>query len=766
MVDALRRFAWPLTAFTVAAAATVLCSTSHGLWDPLELDLLDSARSGTEAFPRPPLGPSSSVTFQSLLEHMHGAGRLPIALFGLATAVATFGLTRLATDARGASYGVLLLVGAPILVLNSRLVVGASPVVLAQTLVALAGFAALTADLADRRRLALAAGAFLLGTLVSAFGAGLLLGVMPGLLAAAITAWLAPVQVSSWTRYGLTALALACGVYVGFDVLRDAATYRFTLGGAARGDEPPAFHHAVEVAFHGLGPLAALAPLGAAWYFVDRREGRPELLARFALLWLALAYGAAVLFEARYGTTTFAAAPALAVLVAVVLRERDDLTEGSRFAALVVALFVGLAVRDALLFPAAAFDSLPVTALSIPDDVDLRPFHAAGALVFLAVTVPVLVVRLDGSLRSFAAPYRAVRDHFVRSRKGKLQIIGAGAMFVIMVILGVFGAVAPDALPMRSVIARGLGLVALAISAIPFVVAAAQLALRGARRLGRVRHGSVALAAGAWGLIFAFGTLPTLSRAFSPREVFDLLARHRTESEALVVLETAERAAHHYAAEPIVRAASAEYLASALDGDRRVWGLVPKSKLADVDRAFRAKHGEHVFVVDDGNPLAYLITSQALAGAASRNPLERFVVGTPVTPKHPVRAKLKGGYELVGYELVDVPAAIHPGERFTLRLVWFAERRGTRSYEVFVHLDGPGGRVHGDHKPVDGLYPSNTWNAGDYVIDEVKMRIPAHYAPGTYTLHVGLFQGSHRAEVIEGKKDNDNRIVAGTLEVR
>jgi hypothetical protein len=602
--------------------------------------------------------------------------------------------------------------------------------------------------------------------LVSALGAGLLLGVVPALFAAATVSWLAPSQVSPWARYGLTALALACVAYVGVDVMRDAATYRFTLGGAARGDEPPAFHRAVEMAFHGLGPLAALAPLAAAWYFAERRDDKPELLARFAMLWVAFAYGAAVLFEARYGTTTFAAAPALAVLVALLLRERDDVPEGSRLAALVVALFVGLAVRDALLFPASAFDSLPVTGLSIPEDVDLRLFHAAGALLFLAVAIPVLTVRLEGPLRSFGAPYRAIHERYARSSTGKLQVIAAAVAFVFMAILGVFGAVAPDAIPIRSVIARALGLGALAILAVPVIVAAFQLAYRGARRLGGARHGSVAVAAAASGLIFAFGTLPTLSRAFSPREVFDLLARHRTEGEELVVYETAERAVHHYAEEPVTRASAADQLAIAFDSKTRVWGLVPKSKLADVDRLFRAKHGEHVFVVDDGNPLAYLITNQALAGAASRNPLERFVLSQPVAPKHPARAKLKGGYEFLGYELVGDPAAIHPGERFTLRLFWFAERKGTRAYEVFVHLDGPGGRVHGDHLPVDGLYPSNMWNAGDYVIDEVKMRVPAHYAPGPYTLHVGLFQGSHRAEVIEGKKDNDNRIVAGTVEVR
>jgi hypothetical protein len=764
MNEVLRRFAWPLVAFVLAAAATVLGSTAPGLWDPLELDLLDATHASK--IDGAPLGPAATGFFDALFDEVHGAGRLPIAFFGLLTAAVTFALARLATDSRGASYAVLLLVGTPVLVLNSRLMLGDSPLVLAQAMVALGAFALVTVDLADRKRTALALAAFLGGALVSAFGAGILLGVMPGLLAAAVVSWIAPLEIDPRVRFGLSAFALACGAWIGVDVVRDAATYRATLGGAPRGDEPPAFHHAIEVAFHGLGPLAALAPLGAAWFFLERRVSKADLLARFAMLWVAFAYGASVLFEARYGITTFAAAPALAVLVALVLRARDERREGSRLAALIVALFVGLLIRDAMLFPESSFDSLSVKGLAIPDDVDLRPFHALGGLVFLAVAVPVLTVRLDGELRSLGAPYRALRAHYRGSVKAKLQLLALAVAFLVMAALGLVGAIAPDALSIRSVVTRALGFAALALLALPAVIALAQLAYRGARRLGHVRHGSLALAAAASGLIFAFGTLPTLSRAFSPRDVFDALSAHRGEGEALFVYETAERSVHHYADEPITRAPSAVQLARSLEQEPRVWALVPKAKLAELNRIYRVKREEHLIVVDDGNPLAYLVTNHPVAGLANKNPLEGVVSKHARPPTHPVGAKLKGGYELVGYEIDGDPGALHPGERFTLRLVWHAAQKSTRAYEVFVHLDGPGGRVHGDHVPVDGLYPANLWEAGDYIIDEVVMRIPAHYAPGEYTFYVGLYQGSHRAAVLEGKKDNDDRIVAGAVEVR
>lgn len=759
--DSVRRLALPAVAFALAAAVTILGATSAGLWDPLELDRLEIPGAA-----EPPLGPTLVDAAQRGLGALHAAGRLPIALFGLLTAALTYALARLATDARGASYAVLLLVGTPILVLNSRLLLGESIVLLAQATVAYGAFSLVALERGQKERARIALGALALGAILAAWGSGFLLGLLPGVLAAATVAWIGRDEANRRARIGLTAAAALLVGLVGLDIVRDAAEYRMTLGGAPRGDQPSAFHHFLEVAFHGLGPLAALGPLGATWFFLERRASRAELLARFAMLWAAFSYGASVVFEARYGVTTFAAAPALAVLVALVLRARDDLPDGSRLAAIVVALFVGLLARDALLFPASAFDALPVRELAIPEDVDLRRYHVLAALLFLAVALPVLTVHLDDEPRSLSAPYRALAAHWAQSKKAKAKMLAAAALFVVLSVLGLLGLLAPDALPIRSIVLRGAGVGAIAIAALPIVVALSQLGYRFARRLGDRRHGALALAAAAYGLLFAFGALPTISRAFSPREVFTTLAAHRGVDEPLYVLEAAERSVTHYAEPPIVHARTSTEVGRALASEGRVWAIFPKAKLAEVNRVYRGSRRDHLVVIDDDNPLALLVTNGAVAGAEDRNPLRPFVSKEPPEVAHRVDAKLRGGYELVGWEIDGNPAVIRPGERFTLRLVWRATQRSGRKYEVFVHLDGPGGRAHGDHEPVHGLYPTQFWDTGDVVVDEVSMRVPAHYAPGTYTFYVGLYQGSQRAEVLQGNKDSDNRIVAGKVEVR
>ena len=83
-----------------------------------------------------------------------------------------------------------------------------------------------------------------------------------------------------------------------------------------------------------------------------------------------------------------------------------------------------------------------------------------------------------------------------------------------------------------------------------------------------------------------------------------------------------------------------------------------------------------------------------------------------------------------------------------------------------MHIDGPGARVHGDHEPVEGLYPTTNWNVGDIVRDVHNSAIKTTDPAATYTLWVGLYSGDTRLPVKVGDKDKDNRAKAGTLRVR
>jgi hypothetical protein len=62
------------------------------------------------------------------------------------------------------------------------------------------------------------------------------------------------------------------------------------------------------------------------------------------------------------------------------------------------------------------------------------------------------------------------------------------------------------------------------------------------------------------------------------------------------------------------------------------------------------------------------------------------------------------------------------------------------------------------------------------VVDRQELDVAANYPPGTYTIWIGLYAGSHRLQLGELRacsagqrsncKDNANRLNAGPLEVR
>jgi 4-amino-4-deoxy-L-arabinose transferase-like glycosyltransferase len=95
--------------------------------------------------------------------------------------------------------------------------------------------------------------------------------------------------------------------------------------------------------------------------------------------------------------------------------------------------------------------------------------------------------------------------------------------------------------------------------------------------------------------------------------------------------------------------------------------------------------------------------------------------------------------ELVGYATDATPA--RPGGVIGLRLYWRALRRPDADYTVFVHLRDAAGATltQADGPPQAGAYPTSFWDAGEAVIDDRAIALPADAAPGDYTLVIGLY---------------------------
>jgi 4-amino-4-deoxy-L-arabinose transferase-like glycosyltransferase len=106
--------------------------------------------------------------------------------------------------------------------------------------------------------------------------------------------------------------------------------------------------------------------------------------------------------------------------------------------------------------------------------------------------------------------------------------------------------------------------------------------------------------------------------------------------------------------------------------------------------------------------------------------------------EHPLSANLDGRVRLLGYSMAG---NFRPGNQVYLTLFWQALQAMDESYTVFVHLVDEQGRLWGqkDNPPVDGFYPTTTWEAGEMVRDQYDLRIPPDTPPGPYQIEVGMY---------------------------
>ena len=127
-----------------------------------------------------------------------------------------------------------------------------------------------------------------------------------------------------------------------------------------------------------------------------------------------------------------------------------------------------------------------------------------------------------------------------------------------------------------------------------------------------------------------------------------------------------------------------------------------------------------------------------------------------------------GAIELVGADLD--PPELAPGGAATLTLYWRALEEVEQRWAVFVHVDAAGAeRLHGDHEPAGGAYPTSAWRRGDVVRDPMVLRVPPAYAASTADVWVGLYSGSERLALTRPGAlggDGENRALVAHVAVR
>ena len=787
-----------------AAALATLGLSGYGIWDPWELDIAEVARkwaAGEHAVTRgSPFGPwLSSLAFDALGVRER-TGRLPIALSGLIAIALTYVLAARHAGKRAAPIAALALATTPFFLLNARLMLGAAPHVALQVWSAFALFELTQGDVRrgreveGGRRFALRLAHAALACCASAAASGVLLGPLPVLIAASAASQLdsdrADVRLAL-TRATLLGVAGASAVGVWLAVRRDAPTYSHWLGGGAFGGATPSFEREVERIFHGFAPWSALfipalgnllrhldAPPGEAPNSTTSSVGRPRALALFVIVWLAASYAAATLYSSRYGATPVYAAPALAIAVGVLVADASESGRTHWTIAIVGGLFALLLLRDFAMFPGTPVAAVPGRLPTVPEDgFDLRLGWALALVAFAASVVLTFGVGGGAARPNLTVVRGALREHWRMSVGHRLWFVLAGIAALGAVAFGIATLVAGGRFSsLGARIGRGL---LVGIVALPVVIWGLAWGRYAVSRAARFRIAPLLLAGGAFGVFFAFVFVPQLSQHLSPREVFQTFDALRGPDETLGEHQTGDRAAAYYTDGEIETLSTIGAVVTHLAPEGgRTWAVFPRSVLSQADRQYRERTGEHLYLADTTNARVVLATSAPIEGRVNQNLLASTVVRElPRAPHHVLNAHFEERVELIGYDL-ELPAgdSVGPGQSFAITWYWRALPRIGGGYQIFLHIDGHGQRLNGDHVPVDGSYPVSNWRPGDIVVDRQELSVPANYPAGDYQMWIGFFAGSSRLALQDRPRcdsqrrvnciDDANRISAGLLPVR
>lgn len=748
----MNRSVWLERMVIVGAALVIVVGIgSFGIWDPSELS--------------PAFGAEAAFALFGVSEL---TARMPAVLGGLLTGGLTFALLRSTVGSRAAAIAVAALASAPLFVLGSRLAVGDALAMGAQAWVGVAALAA-AADDHDGWPAALRAALLAAGVAVSTLISGVLLGPLPPLLA--VAAWILVSEgrgASAPARWALPLLAAVLVVGVLRAIAADAPEVSLWLGGGAVGGNPPTWEEAFEVVFHGFAPFSATLPVAAA-VALWPREGRSSTKQRLAwvlVLWVAFCFVSWTVFASRYGTPTWLGVLPLAGLVGLWLSEASEDGVAHWTAATTIVLLTGLLVRDYALYPDSALRALSAGSLSMP-----AVYQPTGqwAVVFslTGLTLALMLVSPPTEAKpSTRDTLRWLKSRWHAPGPARAWMLAAASLLGACVVFGLM-CFALD-LRIASVVVRAGRFAFFA----PVVVGALLFGLPWARyfygRLGALRVFPVLAAGLTVGAFTAWSFLPALSQHFSPKPVFESYAALTEEpNEPLASYRVPTGAASYYTDVPIETIEKQGDLLRFLDGAGRRWALLPTDELAKVNRAYRRETGRHLYVADARSDRLLLAAGEPIEGRPNQSFIATAVRASDFLPQHEVIATFDDHVELVGFDL-ELPNgdSVGAGQRFTVTWYWRVLERPPIGHEVFVHIDGNGLRLNGDHDPVGGRYPPKLWDEGDIVADTQELVVPANFRNGDYDIYVGWFSGTERLRVESGPTDGVDRVLAGQLRVR
>jgi hypothetical protein len=113
-------------------------------------------------------------------------------------------------------------------------------------------------------------------------------------------------------------------------------------------------------------------------------------------------------------------------------------------------------------------------------------------------------------------------------------------------------------------------------------------------------------------------------------------------------------------------------------------------------------------------------------------------------------------------------AIARPGEPVEVTLFWQARQPIGQSFTTFVHVVDESGQIWGqvDRLPGDGRWPTNSWDQGEWIVDQFQLALKPDTPAGDYTVLVGLYDSQSLARLpVVGQDEGQTVVELTTLTV-
>jgi 4-amino-4-deoxy-L-arabinose transferase-like glycosyltransferase len=812
----------PLAGLGVPALVLFLKLGAGGIWDPYELTVADLSRRiavnlwGARSLVlsnadngMPTLGdlgrgelPFTSVGAGFAVFGLHEwAGRLPLALWGMAGAIATYLLLSRLADRKTGAYGAVVLATMPLYFVHARTMLG-DIVTMAALAIAIAGLGVAAFDRGASLRLrlgALAAG--LLGLCAGQLSRGSIVGLAVPLLAVGLTWAVLTLTYGRGRADALGKLVGAPSLLAGLVMAMLGARALFSIEGnqvsmlvgaaIAPQSKFPTFDFVILYLGHALFPWSAFVPLAVGRLFRPPHELEGDALDRavalrtMLLVGSALAFGAFAMLAPRVGHIPFSAVALLAGIAAVAIRDYERGAPSSRALGIAIVTLVVLFYRDFDQWPEKGLSAFGVAATTFPETfkpVAIKLVLWSGA-IFAALSMASWLERDEPGKKAFDLDEYLALPRVVRTASsGNLMFVlvvveATLAGFALLFFIGLkahWKQILTMSANVRVIAINAWWVAPVAIVGVVGIAYVLRDLLRVSVPRARLSRASLTLIGGAVaGALLAFSYYPRLAAQLSPKDVFDSYAKLHKGGEQLALLGVNSRTATYYSGSDVQTFADVDSAYRWLmEGAERRWLAFRSEDLPRLNSAHRARARPqaNLPVLDGHSGQVLLGSNRLLANDRSDNPLDRIVLPEKPRPAHPLDVDLQGQILSLGWEVVDqasgkpVPTVV-AGKKYRMRLYYQCSGRVSGEWESFIHIDGHQRRFNGDHKPMDSKYPMSLWQPGDYLVDDYEFALEPNFTPGSYMLYFGFFIGETRLKVTRGKHHED-RIEAGTIQVQ